>query len=471
MNSDSIPIDLITEICSRLPAKSIARFRCVSKLWSSILRRPYFTELFLTRSSAKPRILFAIEGDGWWSLFSLPQTLMSPYDESSSSLVVTAKYHMDFHQDPNMWIHPSSDRHFSCGYASGLIYFYSMCIKLKDDYVEVPSICNPNTGQYAILPSLERGVEGFEKPFSFFGFDPIDKQYKVLKPHQGCGGYHRIVTLGNGKEVWKPYDQGCCCDHKIVTLGTGKMRWRTIKCPLPHDPVSEGICINGVLYYLGDYQNYARSDVVDYESLDYVLVCFDVRSEKFKFIYGLQSLCKLINYKGKLCVIYWEDNHVGWKDHVDAIELYMWILEDAEKQEWSKYAYTLWDDKFFVDDNKYAPVVVVGVTSMGEIILSMGYYTSDQPFYVFYFNPKKNTIQSVEIRGLEECDHNNHFRSKVYTFVDHVEDLNVNDSKLLNLSIYAPYVKTKEEEKDEEEEEHDKDEGKGEPRRRRWRAW
>ncbi|KAG7547860.1 F-box associated interaction domain [Arabidopsis suecica] len=362
MNSDSIPIDLITEICSRLPAKSIARFRCVSKLWSSILRRPYFTELFLTRSSAKPRILFAIEGDGWWSLFSLPQTLMSPYDESSSSLVVTAKYHMDFHQDPNMWIHPSSDRHFSCGYASGLIYFYSMCIKLKDDYVEVPSICNPNTGQYAILPSLERGVEGFEKPFSFLGFDPIDKQYKVLKPHQGCGGYHRIVTLGNG---------------------TGKMRWRTIKCPLPHDPVSEGICINGVLYYL------------------------------------------------------------------DAIELYMWILEDVEKHEWSKYAYTLWDDKFFVDDDKYAHVVVVGVTSMGEIILSMGYYTSDQPFYVFYFNPKNNTIQRVEIRGLEECDYD-HLRHMVYTFVDHVEDLNVNDSKLLNSSIYAPYVKTKEEEKDEE---------------------
>ncbi|CAL9225031.1 unnamed protein product [Arabidopsis halleri] len=278
-----------------------------------------------------------------------------------------------------MQIDPSRDRHFSCGYASGLIYFYSMWINLKDDYDEGPVICNPNTGQYAILPSLERGVERFEKAFSFFGFDPIDKQYKVLKPHQGCGGNHKIVTLGNGKEVWKPYDQGCCCDHKIVTLWTGKMRWRTIKCPLPHDP----------------------------------------------------------------------DNHVGWKDHVDAIELNVWILEDDDKQEWSKYTYALWDDKFFVDDDKYAHVVVVGVTSMGEIILSMGYYTSDQPFYVFYFNPKKNTIQRVEIRGLEECDYG-HLRNKVYTFVDHVEDLNVNDSKLLNSSIYAPYVKTKEEEKDEE---------------------
>ncbi|XP_020866668.1 F-box protein At1g31080-like isoform X2 [Arabidopsis lyrata subsp. lyrata] len=59
-NSDSIPIDLILEILSRLPSKSIARFRCLSKLWGSMLRQPYFTELFLTRSSARPRLLIGI---------------------------------------------------------------------------------------------------------------------------------------------------------------------------------------------------------------------------------------------------------------------------------------------------------------------------------------------------------------------------------------------------------------------------
>ncbi|ESQ33461.1 hypothetical protein EUTSA_v10009794mg, partial [Eutrema salsugineum] len=40
--SDTIPMDLIPEIFSKLPAKSMARFRCVSKLWGSIHRRLFF---------------------------------------------------------------------------------------------------------------------------------------------------------------------------------------------------------------------------------------------------------------------------------------------------------------------------------------------------------------------------------------------------------------------------------------------
>ncbi|KAL9813123.1 putative F-box domain-containing protein [Arabidopsis thaliana] len=42
-NSLHIPIDLIIEIFSKLPFKSIALCRCVSKHWGSILRRPDFT--------------------------------------------------------------------------------------------------------------------------------------------------------------------------------------------------------------------------------------------------------------------------------------------------------------------------------------------------------------------------------------------------------------------------------------------
>ncbi|KAF3599329.1 hypothetical protein F2Q69_00034690 [Brassica cretica] len=48
-----IPTDLIIEIFSRLSLKSIAICRCVSKLWASILRLPDFTDLFLTKSSAR----------------------------------------------------------------------------------------------------------------------------------------------------------------------------------------------------------------------------------------------------------------------------------------------------------------------------------------------------------------------------------------------------------------------------------
>ncbi|KAL1225951.1 F-box protein [Cardamine amara subsp. amara] len=402
MISVSIPNELILEVLSRLPAKSVARFSCVSKLWASIVYRPYFTELFLTRSSARPRLLFALEEDGVWSFFSLPQ------HQNLWSHVVTADFHMKFPPD-NMRIYSHRDRQFSCGYASGLFYLYAMLIK-KEDYNGVPVICNPNTGRYVNLPYLYR----FRQCYSFFGFDPIDKQFKVL-----------FMAYPSSPDR-----------NKILTFGTGELRWRRIKCSIKHEIVSEGICVNGILYYLGDRDGWGGF----YEER-YVIVCFDVRYEKFKFIYLATFVDRFINYKGKLGVIF--------NDHYtkDAKELRLWVLEDVEKQEWTKYAYTLRYDQFF----SRIPFVV-GVTAMGEIVLSMGEYTREEPFYVYYFNPERNTIQRVEIQGFGE--YHKAFRNHVYTFVDHIEDLNyVNDAKLLQPRIYAPKEEEEESEEGEEEEE------------------
>ncbi|EOA37729.1 hypothetical protein CARUB_v10012503mg [Capsella rubella] len=265
-NSVSLPNDLITEILSRLPVKSIRRFQCVSKLWNSILCRQYFTELFHTRSSSYPRLL---------------------------------------------------------------------------------------TGVVRVFGELS-------------------------------------------------------CD--ILTLETGKMRWRNIQCPLRHYPHfwCEGICINGVLYYLTQPTGQGRD----------VIGCFDVRSEKFKYL-NLNSDCpgrtssKLINYRGKLGVINFEDGYSGGFPR----KLGMWVLEDVEKHEWTTYAYTL-KAQNKVKDNDYFSIY--GVTALGEIVLAKR--NAYKPCYVFYFNPEKNTLLSVEIQGVREGEELYSYH-KVYYFVDHVEDL------------------------------------------------
>ncbi|CAH8262370.1 unnamed protein product [Arabidopsis lyrata] len=171
------------------------------------------------------------------------------------------------------------------------------------------------------------------------------------------------------------------------------------------------------------------------------------RSEKFTFI-DVERFCRLINYKGKLAVIYWEDDvdiyelyyqegidvdkYVEENLEADAInELRLWILEDVEKQEWSKYAYTWTDDKFF-----RRLVSIGGVTASGEVVFSMRKYTTKQPFYVFYFNLERNTLQRVEIKGFGEAFKEN---CRVCTFVNHAEDLNVNDLKQLK-SVHPPLV-------------------------------
>lgn len=42
-------------------------------------------------------------------------------------------------------------------------------------------------------------------------------------------------------------------DHRVMTLGARGARWRKVDCSLGLVvKMSEGLCINGVLYYLGD---------------------------------------------------------------------------------------------------------------------------------------------------------------------------------------------------------------------------
>ncbi|CAL9216878.1 unnamed protein product, partial [Arabidopsis halleri] len=180
-----------------------------------MLGRQDFTELFLTRSKARPRLLIGVKQDGEWSFYTMPQS-QNPY--KNSSLIVAADFHIKLSKGLSL---------DNCSYVSGLIYW----------------------------------------------------------------------------------------------------RWRKIQCPFTHVPLWERICINGVLYYLALHS----------DGGSYVIVCFDVSSEKFKFIGAKHFHVQLINYKGKLCGVNKEhDNGGGFP-----VKLCMWILEDVQKQEWSKYVYSL----------------------------------------------------------------------------------------------------------------------------------
>ncbi|XP_023642400.1 F-box protein At2g15640-like [Capsella rubella] len=156
-----------------------------------------------------------------------------------------------------------------------------------------------------------------------------------------------------------------------------------------------------------------------------VIVCFDLRYEKFTFIH-IEMFGQLIDYKGKLAVFHWED------DVVNRLNLNLWALEDVEKQEWSKYAYTSTDDKL------YNYISIVGETTSGEIVFSTYMYTPKNPFYVSYFNPERETLQHVEIHGFGEA-----FKQpcRVLFFVNHIENLDINDLKLLK-AVHAPLEKS-----------------------------
>ncbi|CAL9235206.1 unnamed protein product [Arabidopsis halleri] len=381
-NSEAIPTDLIFEILLRLPAKSIARCRCVSKLWSSILLRLDFTELFLTRSSTLPQLLFSFEKTGELFFFTAPQ-IQNP-DENSS--LVSPSYHMKVPFDRTSQI---------CGHVRGLLCLTHLRV-LKGRKETVPMICNPSTGQALPLPKVKtRRV----KVRSFLVYDPIEKLFKLLSMTWPC--------YGNGEKN--------CEEYQILTLGTQTLSWRMIDCCLPHHPAHDGICIDGCLYYQA---------MVGRLSGISTIVCFDVRSEKFRFVKKARGMVlygqsALVNYQGRLGAIQSDELHGIITGQTRSLEL--WVLVDAEKHQWSRHVYAL--PPMWKNVVAEAELHIVGRTGTNEIVLSRRY--SSDTFYVFYYNPERNTIVRVEIQGMDE------FKGRrVHTFLDHVEDV-----KLLHYNL------------------------------------
>lgn len=154
---------------------------------------------------------------------------------------------------------------------------------------------------------------------TYFGYDLIEKQFKVL-----------CVSIEAHK-------------HQVLTLGTGELLWRMVECSTPHFPKCVGICINGVLYYKA-------------QGNCFMIVCFEVRSEKFQVYY--QSSFRL----GALSDGMFNTRTTG----ID-----LWVLDDAEEQKWSRYIYLL--PSLWKNVVAEACLYIVGMTRNGEIVLTSLY--------------------------------------------------------------------------------------------------
>lgn len=165
-NSFPIPIDLVMEILSRLPAKYVGRCRCVSKLWATILCRKDFTELFLKKSFARPQLLFACLKDNGLFLFSShqPQT----HNEISAAIDTSYLTHVPM-------------TYQVCGMINGLICLKGMRIfKGSKKPTLALVLCNPTTGESLTLPKMKMKRREIFEVKSYFGYDPSEKQFKVL---------------------------------------------------------------------------------------------------------------------------------------------------------------------------------------------------------------------------------------------------------------------------------------------------
>ncbi|XP_010485063.1 PREDICTED: putative F-box protein At1g32420 [Camelina sativa] len=303
-----IPLDVTVGILKKLPTKSIARFQFVSKEWSSIITiRRDFIDFVMNRYLAQPqRDAYFVASDDYGECYL---TFLSSTQDKETILI------------------PKGFRH----YLRGLV-----CCWSKSGQVV---LYNPTTRQSLYLPKKKT----MYMETSFIGYDPLEKQYKVLflpkyNPEQPC---------------------------RVFSLGETNTKWKSIQGVESHHPLQGAVCINGKIYYQAGI-----ADQYDCTSL-YKLMSFDVRSEEFYNVDAPKKLMDyrsyLINYQGKL----------GFGCQEKGVEI--WVMET---QGWSKIIFS---DQVNVPKSWCS----MGVANGGEIVFVERPYRIKDKLCVFYYDPKK----------------------------------------------------------------------------------
>ncbi|EFH41067.1 predicted protein [Arabidopsis lyrata subsp. lyrata] len=377
--ASEIPLDLQIEILIRLPAKSLMRFKCVSKLWFSLIRSRCFSNCYLKVASPPrpPRLYMSlvdhIQCNSMEVCYNPRESVLLSLSSSSST---NAK---SFHQDlampgmggRNMMILRGLILYIVCRKAciynpttrqccNSMEVCYNPCesvlLSLSSSsstdaksfhqdltmpgmgghnmmilrglilYIVCRKACiyNPTTRQCVTLPAVKSNIfaqEDYRKSVLYFlGHDPVLDQYKV------------VCTVAVSSKRFKRITS----EHWVFVLEPGGS-WKRIEFDLPHCPARLGLCINGVIYFLASAC--MSSDI---------LVSFDVMSEEFKWIQGppVASAFKpmgFIEYLGKPSVF--DHSHLKRKGSVD-----LWVLEDAGK--WSKKSLVLQPCQMHLVDKK-----------------------------------------------------------------------------------------------------------------------
>ncbi|XP_019190599.1 PREDICTED: putative F-box protein At3g52320 [Ipomoea nil] len=252
LNHHLLPHDILFEILSKLPAKSLVRFRCVNKFFYALIADHAFGVLHRSLSLTLPSragILFAI----------IPRTLLS--DVSSAPPYYTINTFSEENLQANRLGYLDSDEPLLRGglhsSSDGLI-----CLSRPNGDVVV---CNVSTGQRISLPRFQFNSSNPIKTCALLGFDSQSKRYKVL--------------MNDRRRSISEYK------HWVLTVGVDKS-WREINysshpfCPfdgfgcagLSHTTVH----IDGVIYSY----NWISRDVPP----SFHIVAFEVGSESYSLI-------------------------------------------------------------------------------------------------------------------------------------------------------------------------------------------
>ncbi|XP_074314824.1 F-box protein CPR1-like [Silene latifolia] len=206
----SLPTEIITdEILPKLPAKSLVRFKCVSKSFNTLISSPDFINLHLQQSlsSGANRLLILAKEDSS-DLYSFD---IDSSDSNTTAVKIPLPSTLDY------WLEYGIVS--IVGSFNGLL-----CVGLKCDIDEIEEykqvVINPSTGVFREVPYKYTPLFGNEFRVSFgFGYDDINDDYKLVRVAENAIHYHPYQgdDLYN-REVMVYIDRQIPCSRETVLL-------------------------------------------------------------------------------------------------------------------------------------------------------------------------------------------------------------------------------------------------------------
>ncbi|XP_074363185.1 F-box protein At3g07870-like [Apium graveolens] len=210
--------ELIAEIISRTPVRTIVSCKSVCKRWCNIVSEPFFSRLHLSISS---KMLLLHQGDA--------EDVDDDNDGDLAVVELDDQHHQhDIHHEPMMRFSPG----LALGDYVGLIGSVNGLICLEDSYDDSAYVCNPITQEYIRLQDSEYTRVSYLKGYYGFRLVESNQQYKIVRFYKG-----RFPST--------EYDLG----SEVYTLGTGM--WRDLgHVPFHLNEHDRGHYVSGRLHWL-----------------------------------------------------------------------------------------------------------------------------------------------------------------------------------------------------------------------------
>ncbi|XP_058187773.1 F-box protein At5g49610-like [Rhododendron vialii] len=307
-----MPEDVLMLILSRLPVKSLLRFKSVCKNWYSLIQSPCFISLHNNRSPKKESLLV--------------KRLIKPHPTFSLSLVSNET---PIHDLDVPFVSPRfHDLHLS-GSSNGVV-----C--LTDPSTKIIMLYNPAMREFRLLPQPYFGIDNICNGLGF-AFDPKTNDYKVL-----------IVV-----RLYKTNDR------RVQIYDTSTDSWREIVAIVPKDIQ---FCsrpyrltwLDGVFYWVASDPN----------SSYYTIIAFHMFDELFEQVFlpevfRIASVCSLSVLRGSLALVTSELGSLTAESCLD-----IWVRDgNGVKDPWNK-KYSI-GPKLRLHD-------LLGFRQNGELLLSWG---------------------------------------------------------------------------------------------------